>query len=214
MRDICRVAIDGIDGAGKTSTVQRLTERLQRQGASVARVERSGPESIASVAALTALIKASDGGSVALTPKADAHIRLARTYERLAAAAASGATVAIFDKWLPTELARLTQADFEDVRYLVADTIAEMHTLTVILQAPFDVTWQRILQRPEEQRSPKEMRGRQYNRVLYDNVANGIDRFLACGGRVHRIDSTQPIERVVDQILDLIVLKNETRDIS
>jgi len=202
-----RVAVDGIDGSGKTTTVGALSERLSQTGVRVALADRSGAHSSAIISALTSMIKASDGGIAPLTPEADGLLRIARVQERLALATSAKADIALLDRWLVTDLALLDESSFDALRPAVAQLVRETpDTLTVVLEAPFEVTWARILQRSESQLSPKERLGKAHNSRLHARTSLGIERFQQCGGELVRVDSTAAIDDVVDRIMGYLSL--------
>jgi thymidylate kinase len=62
------VAIEGYDGSGKTTLTRELITSINRWGIRCMEVGRSAENSSSHVAAMTAVIKSSDGGPDTLPP--------------------------------------------------------------------------------------------------------------------------------------------------
>ncbi|MBF4633436.1 hypothetical protein ITJ38_03360 [Agreia pratensis] len=165
-----RIAIDGFDGSGKTTLAHGIEQACASSKISCQVIGRKANNSSAPIGALTDLILQSDGRLRPLTPSADAHIRLARLHERIALADNSVAQVVIFDRWIPSDLSRISdatktthEADFE-----LASELANIDVL-MMLRTSFDTAWNRIEARSNSM-SPGERLGRTHNESLFERL--------------------------------------------
>ncbi len=190
------LAIDGIDGSGKSTVARGVATALTARGIRANMADRSGVTAQASVAAMTAVIKRSDGRLERLDPRAEALLRGARAWQRLAAREPGG--VLILDRWLISDLGRLGEDAYRSHRPVFEEIVqAASDGPTILLEAPFEVTWSRVSARPRHELSPKEQLGVEENKNIYDEIAAGSKRFVECGGEIQHIDATQPVEQVI-----------------
>lgn len=191
------VAIEGYDGSGKTTLVRGLTDVLESRGHRCAQVGRGGEDASSYVSAMTSLIKNSDGGQNSLSPMADMFLRLARLHARIELVGALDCDVVLLDRFLLYDLSRIPaelRVSCEPLFYQVAAALPI--DLTVYLAASFELIWGRISSRSPEELSPKEDRGREYNRLSHMEFERVIvdQKYYR---RVEVVDASQTIETVV-----------------
>ncbi|MEU2909198.1 hypothetical protein ACFYM3_15995 [Streptomyces massasporeus] len=183
------LAVEGYDGAGKTTLVKNISAILAERRVDCTVIGRGAADSSTNIAAMTQVIKRSDGGFDRLSPCSDMFIRLARTHARIGIAQASGSQVVIFDRFIPYDISRLDEGVSDVGRSLFRDTARAFPVdLTVYLSAEFDVLWGRVNSRSEL--SLKEQLGRDHNLAGYkslDDVMGSADFF----GEILCVDCTQ-----------------------
>lgn len=194
------VVVEGYDGSGKTTVMRNLAGVLESRGFRCAQVGRGSEDANSHVAAMTAVIKQSDGGVDPLPPLADMFLRLARLHTRVDLVTALDCDVALLDRFLLYDLSRIPvdlripwQALFEQVAAAL-----QVH-LTVHLTASFELLWSRVSSCPPEDLSPKEARGRDHNHQGYlelERVLTEQDHYQ----RVEVVDCGQSIEAVTDAV--------------
>lgn len=197
------LAIDGIDGSGKSTVARAVIAALSSRGIRAATADRSGPAAQVAVDGLTTMIKRSDGRLEILDRRAEALVRGARAWQRLAARRQG--EILVLDRWLVSDLGSISEDAFEAHRAVFEGLIrTTSRGLTILLDAPFEVTWSRVSSRPWSDMSPKEQLGREANRRVHQEIETGAARFADCGGVLVRVDARQPADRVIDTVLALL----------
>jgi thymidylate kinase len=162
-----RLAIDGFDGSGKTTLATGIQKACELRNITCQVIGRKTTNSSAIIGAITELILRSDGKIDVLTEAANAHVRLARLHERMALAAESAATVIVYDRWIPSDLSRMSPAARINFgpQFQAANESAQLSAM-FSLSTDFDTAWGRIDAR-RDLMSPGEMLGREHNQRLY-----------------------------------------------
>lgn len=167
------VAFEGVDGSGKSTVLAGLYDRLRAAGIGAQVV---GKRDEPGATAMTDLIVSR---TVAVDPRAEAYLRLAREYQRLARAGT--AEVVLLDRSLPSlasmiQIAGLDLAPFapalQDLRRLMP------RLLTVHCAPPFSVARARLEARARSTGKPlskKEARGPEYNRRIAGHLGDYIE---------------------------------------
>ena len=141
------VAIEGMDGAGKSS-LGRFVQRLcAEHGQPCSRLGRRTGYISPSVAKLTRLLGEESGN---LTPQAEVFARLAREYQRAHMAASAPPGIILLDRFVLTilALARVHGLEVDLILpFLREMTVrADLHA-TIFVTCPFDMGWRRVAQR-------------------------------------------------------------------
>src|SRR5205807_8701574 len=141
------VAIEGMDGAGKSS-LGRFVQRLcAEHGQPCSRIGRRTGYVSPSVAKLTRLLGEESGN---LTPQAEVFARLAREYQRAHMAASATPGIILLDRFVLTilALARVHGLEVDLILpFLREMTVrADLHA-TIFVTCPFEVGWRRVEQR-------------------------------------------------------------------
>ncbi|RLP98497.1 hypothetical protein [Micromonospora sp. CV4] len=199
------VAIEGYDGSGKTTLVRELVSALDRRGIRCIVVGRSAEDSNSHVAAMTAVIKSSDGGSDTLPPLADMFLRLARLHARIGVINGLDCDVVLLDRFLLYDISRVPVELCVQHAALLEQVANTLHMdLTIHLTTTFDLLWKRVTGRPVYDLSPKERRGRAYNLEGYQRFEQVLAR-QRLYDNLHTIDCAQPVDVVSDMALALIL---------
>ncbi|ORW26212.1 hypothetical protein AWC18_01395 [Mycolicibacter nonchromogenicus] len=198
------VAVEGYDGAGKTTLTRGLREAFESRGLSAIEVGRGAANSNAAISTLTDLIKLSDGGEVPLDPSADVFVRLARTHERIKLILETSAELIILDRFVAYDLSRLDEQIRDSHKELFDLALKRFQLdLTIFLNAPFDLLWNRVLSRGVATMSAKEKRGIDHNRIGYDSLIATM-AWWSKSRRVLELDCTTDINNVLNRSLDEI----------
>src|SRR5262249_39667358 len=141
------VAIEGIDGSGKSS-LARFVERLcQRFHRTCCRIGRRTGHTSGTIVKFTQLLNEEMSR---LAPGAEVFLRLAREYQRAHVAAQVPQGIVILDRFVVSILtmARLHQLDDQALLPLLRRTAAQagLHA-TLYIQCPFETAWDRVRQR-------------------------------------------------------------------
>lgn len=198
------IAVEGYDGAGKTTLTQGLLWALRSRGLQVIEVGRSATNSNDATESLTKIIKASDGGDAPLDPRADIFVRLARIHERINLILDAQADIVLLDRFIAYDLSRIDKRLIESYGGLFHEALGRIRLdLTVFLSAPFDLLWSRVVGRGSEMMSAKEMRGKEHNRSGYDELIGTMAQW-ATTNSVSEIDCSVDADRVLERSLHAI----------
>src|SRR5438552_427025 len=141
------IAIEGIDGAGKSS-MARLTEELCARYDR--RFTRIGRRTGYINPAITKLTHVLGRESAHLTLQADLFIRLAREYQRAHLASTVSSGIVLLDRFVLSvlALARINNQEVDLIsKHLKEITLrADLHA-TVFVDCPFEVAWARVVDR-------------------------------------------------------------------
>ena len=140
------LALEGVDGAGKSSLAGSLQRLCQEYGRPCTLVGRGEATSGPLVGKLTRLLREEPG----LTPPAEVFVRLAREHQRARLAAAVASGVAVLDRFVLSLLAlvRLNGLDLYPFLHLLRDVASRAHLhATVLVRCPFEVAERRARDR-------------------------------------------------------------------
>jgi thymidylate kinase len=159
------LAVEGIDGSGKTTVVKELAALCAARGIPFSLIGRRPDSAPPGVAAFTDLLRA-HGSEFAL--ETDLMVRIAREYQRAAAAAVATSGLVVLDRFVLSVLARARTEQLADIP--VSQTLARaVHMArldgTLFICCEFAHAWARITSGT----SPlafKETRGEAYNRAF------------------------------------------------
>lgn len=179
-------AFEGVDGSGKTTLLEHVADRLRQAGLRTAQV---GKRADAAADAMTELIVSK---AFALDVRTEAHLRVAREYQRLEAA--PDAEVVLLDRSLPSlasmiEVFDLPIADFEPALRGLRGRMRQF--ATVLCAPPFAVARERLERRTAESgrlMSKKEAEGFAFN----ERIGRYIEQWAAdpsVGGTLLRLDT-------------------------
>lgn len=195
-----RVAIEGFDGSGKTTLVQGLIAHGREIGVACQAIGRKGISATPYIAEITENILRWDAGEVTVGTDENARARLRRASARIELADASRVKFLLFDRWLPSDLSRLSA----DAQKTYVEAFTTLHReaaidLTVYLAADFEVLWERIAARPEEECSPSELLGFEHMQELYLRYTKVWSTIW--NERRLQIDATNSAEMVLGSVL-------------
>lgn len=198
------VAVEGYDGAGKTTLTKGLLNAFETQGSRAIEVGRSVANSNTAISTLTDLIKSSDGGEAALDPAADVFVRLARTHERIKLILETDADVIVLDRFVVYDLSRLNAQLGVSYTDLFEAALGRFELdMTIFLNAPFELLWSRVVGRGTDTMSAKEKRGIEHNRIGYDSLVRTM-AWWSETKPVLVLDCTLDVESVLSRSLDAI----------
>jgi len=161
------VAIEGVDGAGKSTLARAVYRQCQDYGRPFTAVGRRGSHASRLVTKVTRLLYEEAAN---LSAAADILIRLGREYQRALEAAAAPAGVVVLNRFLLSVLARV-RANGQDVATVLPffKEISASAGLwaTVLVQCPCEIAFGRVRQRrrgsrprtPEEEQRLRQLAG-------------------------------------------------------
>lgn len=192
------VAIEGLDGAGTTTQVDRLVARLRAQGRAVVRTNE--PSDLPVGRLVRTVLRGEEGapGRAAL-PWMFAADRADHLDRRVRPALAAGQVV-VTDRYVPSSLAYQALEVPMDLVWTLNEAFPAPD-LTVFVHVPVDVAMDRIGRR-DQAREVYEKRD-----LLDRVVANyevALDRLARRGDRIARVDGTAPVDAVEADIWALI----------
>lgn len=205
------ISLDGIDGAGKSTQIQRLVQRLETEGCEVLSVRDPGSTEIGK--RLRAILLDSDLTMNRLT---EAMLFMASRTEMietiLRPALASGKTI-ISDRFLLANVVyqSISDAQSDPNSVVDADTLWRMGAiacgglvpdLTLVLDMPVDVAMQR-LDGPADR---MEARGDSYMHAVRDAFRRELPN---TGGRGELIDAVGTADEVAQRIWNAVTAQNE-----
>jgi thymidylate kinase len=192
------VALEGIDGAGKSRLASYIETLCARHGQCCTRVGRRTHAVDPVVSTLTQLVNEEAGK---LLPPAEVLVRLAREYQRARLAAEVPSGVVVFNRFILSALtaARLHQRDSAFIRRELKEiaTLADLHA-TILVQCPPEVAWGRIQARRvgwSPLQSPPEERLRQVAAFMESNFRAGL-----LTGEQWWVDNSATLEKAQDQV--------------
>jgi thymidylate kinase len=140
------LALEGVDGAGKSSLAGFLHRLCQEHGRPFTLVGRGEATSGPLVGKLSRLLREDPG----LTPSAEVCVRLAREHQRAALAASVASGLVVLDRFVLSILAqvRLNGLDPYPFLHLLRDLASRAHLhATVLVRCPFEVAERRARDR-------------------------------------------------------------------
>jgi dTMP kinase len=192
------VALEGIDGAGKSTLVDYIEKLCARHGQPCTRIGRRGHTLQPVVRKLTQLL----GEEAAnLLPPAEVFIRMAREYQRAQVAAAVPSGVVVLNRFVLSALttARMLQRDSAFIRreFKEIATLADLHA-TILVRCPPEMASGRILARRTGwsplHPSPEGLL-RQAEAFMAEDFQSGL-----LTGERWWVDNSTSLERAQDQL--------------
>jgi thymidylate kinase len=197
------LAIEGGDGTGKTTLAHTLQVVCQQQGFTCQIVGKKAHNASQAIANITNLIQM---GKMAVNPnnqlytETDVYLRIAREYQRAIWAKNCDADIIIFDRFIISTmswayLAALRQQEIKQTLLNIADDVRLKATF--FCTCPFEIAWQRVMDRAKQgiqALSPKELRGKAYNKILFQHLKQEFDLGQMTGHKLE-IDTTTPQEQ-------------------
>ncbi len=159
------LAVEGIDGSGKTTVVKELAALCASRSIAFSLIGRRPDSAPPAVAAFTDLLQA-HGSEFAL--ETDLMVRIAREYQRAAAAAVATSGLVVLDRFVLSVLARAQTEQLADIP--VSQTLARAVRMarldgTLFIRCAFSDAWARIASGTTTL-AFKETRGEAYNRAF------------------------------------------------
>jgi thymidylate kinase len=197
------VAIEGIDGAGKSSLARFAEELCRRYGQTFTRVGRRNGYVNPAITKLTHVL----GREAAnLTPQAEMFIRIAREYQRAHLASTISTGVVLLDRFVLSvlALARINAMDVDLISKHLKEIVlrADLHA-TVFVQCPFETAWSRVVDRSAGPVTASERGQRMMQRIanyMEDDYHHG---FLT--GQQWLIDNSKTLEDATGQLEDYLL---------
>jgi thymidylate kinase len=159
------VAMEGMDGAGKSSLARFIQRLCAERGLRCSRIGRRTGYVSPSVAKLTQLLGEETGN---LTAPAEIFARMAREHQRAHLAASAPPGIILLDRFVLTILAmaRVHGLDIDLLLPLLREMVskADLHA-TIFVTCPFDMGWRRVEQRNKGLSSVLRRGERMFRRV-------------------------------------------------
>ena len=191
------LAIEGMDGAGKTSLARYIQSLCEQHGCQCTPIGRRNGTVSSTVVKLTQLLREE---VLEMTPQADIFVRIAREYQRAHSAASAPPGIVVIDRFVLTilSLARLHGFDVEMVSPLLREitTRADLHA-TIFVHCPFEVATSRVKER--SQGLPPGIR----NETLLRRIAEFIEEEFHRGvltGQQWLVDNSKTPEDGAEQL--------------
>jgi dTMP kinase len=197
------VAIEGMDGAGKSTLARYLQELCEEHGRSCTRIGRRTGYLVPAVTQLTQLLaqEAAD-----LTPQAGIFLRVAREFLRAHLAGSAPPGVILLDRFVLSvlSLARINGQDVDLLTQLLREITlrADLHA-TVFVKCPFEVAWGRVKARNQGV-SPRNERGERLVRMMADCLEEDFNRGTLTGQR-WLVDNSKTLAEAQDQIAGYVL---------
>jgi thymidylate kinase len=192
------LAIEGIDGAGKSSLARHVQQLCAQQGVRCSRIGRRTGFISPCVAKLTQLLGEETGN---LTPHAEVFARMAREYQRAHLAASAPPGIVILDRFVLTilALARVNGLDAPMLIPLLREMMAraDVHA-TIFVTCPFDMAWQRVSSRNRGLSSVIK-RGERLFRKISDYLEDDFHRGYLTGQQ-WTVDNSRNLPEAEEQV--------------
>jgi thymidylate kinase len=196
------VAIEGVDGAGKTSLAHFIQQLCREEGVNCALIGRRTGHVTPTIVKITRVLREEVSN---LAPHADIFLRMGREYQRAHLAACSPPGVVVLDRFVLTVLsmARIYGHDIDALlpqfREIVAR--ADLHA-TIFVHCPFDMAWARVQER-NQGLPPARSRGEKLLRRAAGFVADDFQRGLVTGQQ-WLVDNTRDLRDAEEQVASYI----------
>ena len=192
------LAIEGMDGAGKSSLARFVQRLCADHGRRCSRIGRRTGYVSPSIAKLTHLLGEENGN---LIPHAELYARMARECQRAHLAATAPPGIIVLDRFVLTilALARVYGMDIDLLLPLLRDMVsrADLHA-TIFVTCPFALGWHRVEQRNKGLSSVLR-RGEHFFR----RVAEFLDedfRFGLLTGKQWLVDNSRTLPEAEEQL--------------
>ncbi len=191
------VAIEGIDGAGKSSLIRFMQKLCQEHGEACTRIARRGPFASPLVSKLTVLLNEEARN---LAPPAEVFTRIGREFQRAHLATLASPGLIVLDRFVLTllSLARVLGQPVDFLMRPLQEIIvhANLHA-TIFVHCPFEVAYSRAQERRQglTRRNRDQSTLRSMARFLEEEFHRGI-----LTRQQWRVDNANALKDAEDQV--------------
>jgi thymidylate kinase len=197
------VAIEGMDGAGKSTLSRFMQELCEQRSRTCTRIGRRTGYLVPAIPQLTQLLAQE---SPDLTPQAGVYLRVAREFLRAHLAASAPPGLVLLDRFVLSvlSLARINGQDLDPLTQLLKEIVfrADLHA-TVFVKCPFEVAWDRVKAR-NQGLSPRNARGERLVRMMADCLEEDFHRGNLTGQR-WLVDNSKSLSDAKEQLESFIL---------
>jgi thymidylate kinase len=197
------LALEGIDGAGKSSLARALQKRCEQLELPCTRIGRRSGSITPVVLKLTNLMAEE---ARQLTPLAEVYLRVARESVRAHLAAGAPSGVVILDRFVLSvlALARLNGHDVELLTCQLKEIVsrADLHA-TIFVRCPFESAWERV-----QGRKPRMVLPPGNNKSLLRRMAEFVEEDFYRGmltGQQWTVDNSKSMEEAEEQLAEYLI---------
>jgi len=176
------IAIEGMDGSGKSSLIGFMKRLCEKYGQPFTQIGRREAHSSRLVGKMTRMLHRQ---AAELTPQADLFLRVARDHQRVELASSVPAGVVVLDRFVLSNLAlaRIHGQNVEAVMHLLKDLVARAHLhATIFVKCPFDVAWLRVKER-NLALTPRGNRGEDFLRKMTELMDEEFEKGVVTAQR-------------------------------
>jgi len=196
------VAIEGVDGSGKSSLANFIQRLCQEHGQSCSLIGRRAGYITPAIAKLSQVLREEVR---ALTPQADLFLRIAREYQRAHVAALAPQGIVLLDRFVLTvlSLARVYGHDPDPLTPFLREIVARADLrATLYVQCPFEVACNRVkIRRPD---SSTRHRGEAMLRRVADFMVEDFQRGLFTGQQ-WPVDNSKSLAEGQEQVASYLL---------
>jgi thymidylate kinase len=198
------VAIEGVDGSGKSSLAEFIRDLCQKFGQNCTLIGRRIGYISPAVVKLSQVLKEEVRN---LTPQADVFVRIAREYQRAHLASLAPQGIVLLDRFVLTvlSLARVYGQDAEPLMSFLREVVARADLrATIFAQCPFDIAWSRVQNRRPGGGSAIKVRGEKMLR----RVAEFMEADFQLGvltGQKWLVDNSKTLEEGQEQVASYLL---------
>jgi thymidylate kinase len=196
------VAIEGVDGSGKSSLASFIQRLCQEHGQSCSLIGRRAGYITPAIAKLSQVLREEVR---ALTPQADLFLRIAREYQRAHVAALAPQGIVLLDRFVLTvlSLARVYGHDADPLTPFLREIVARADLrATLFVHCPFEVAYHRVKNRRPD--SSTRHRGEAMLRRVADFMADDFQRGLFTGQQ-WPVDNSKSLAEGQEQVASYLL---------
>jgi thymidylate kinase len=197
------VAIEGVDGSGKSSLAQFIQQLCQQHGRSCSLIGRRAGFISPAILKVSDLLREEVRN---LTPHADVFLRIAREFQRAHMATLAPQGVVVLDRFVLTvlSLARIYGHDVELITQFLRDIAARADLrATIFVHCPFEVAWTRAGNRGDGLSSNKR-RGEKLLRRVAEFMVEDFHRGLLTGQQ-WPVDNSKEFKDCEEQVANYLI---------
>jgi dTMP kinase len=197
------LAVEGIDGSGKTTLVAFARKLCEEHGLPFTSIGRGVSSANPLIGRLTRFLQEEITG---LTPRADTFLRIARDYQRACLAALVPEGLVILDRFVLSilALARIRQLDTGPIVAILHDIMARGHLSgTILVQCPLEEARRRVADRGVDPESSNPGRFH-FQREVQDVLQEEFDRGLLTG-KQWLVDNSQSSQKSQEQVTRVLM---------
>jgi thymidylate kinase len=197
------LALEGMDGAGKTSLVHFMKKLCEQQGQPFAQIRRRGSEASPPVAKLSKVLQEEWRN---LSAPAEIAARIARELQRADQAAEAPSGLVVLDRFVISllSLIRIHGRDADWYLPLLREATARAHLhATVFVHCPFELAQGRIKSRqmrPGARENQAELIRRRLAEFLQEDFQRGL-----LTGQQWIVDNSQTLQVAEDQLVHYLL---------